>query len=523
MEIACHALECVADPEDRHAALYLSVTELGEHSLEDGIKALIDDDALDGPLLRSLQTVSEKMGTKTVDMIVMEVIDALELYDRIAVWPDAAQSRANLLRLQGEAHEFISSNREALACGGYHGSGIKTFLAWLKARMDSDDRQPDPRVLDEDAVQLTTWHRAKGREWPVVAVCGWETKVDPRLPDLRVNYQSFDDLGNILENTRIELSPRFAASETNDRFIEPLREDVETEAQRLIYVALTRAREKLILEWPSHLDGKDPVTYYSLLRDATGLALTEDGLTIGEQTFPCRIGQAGNSFPEGFDMETTGLSAPLPLVGRRAIEPRALPDNLIPEARTPSDHDGHEQLTVPGRIRRESYGPGLKIELGVTGVERGTLLHKCFEVLGTIKDRPDLLSRATGFEFSADQLDSIVTYVSAFEAWRAGCFPNAQVDHETPLIALDDAGTTVTGSIDLLVETEKGFWIIDHKSDHTEDLDAAFTFYLPQLLIYADAVAKARPDKKVLGVGINWISFGEVALLSICLQEEKKN
>ena len=515
VEIACHALEYVADPEDRHAALYLSVTEFGEHSLEDGIKALIDEGALGGPLLRSLQTVSEEMGTKTVDVIVAEVINALELYNRIANWPDAAQSRANLLRLQVEAHEFISSNREALVCGGFYGSGIKTFVAWLKTRMDSDDRQPDPRVLDEDAVQLTTWHKAKGREWPVVAVCGWETKVDPRLPDLRVDYQSFDDLGNILKNARIEFSPKFAASETNDRFAEPLQDDVEKEAERLIYVALTRAREKLILEWPSHLDNKIPVTYYSLLRDATGLALTGDGLAIGEKVFPCRIGQAGNSFPEEFHLNPAGLAAPLPLVGRRAIEPWTLPDNLTPEARTPSDHDGHGPLAVPGPVHHENYGPGLKIELGVTGVERGTLIHKCFEVLGTIQDRSDLLSRATGFQFSADQLDVIATSVSAFESWRAGYFPDAQVDHETPLIALDDAGTTVAGAIDLLIETDNGFWIIDHKSDRTEDLEGTFSFYLPQLLDYAEAVGKARPDKKMLGVGINWISFGEVALLSI--------
>jgi len=517
VEIACHALEYVSDPEDRHAALYMSVTEFGEHSLEGGIKGLIDDGALDGQLLRSLQAVTEKIGAKTVDTIVTEVIDALGLYDRIANWPDAAQSRANLLRLQGEAHEFMSSNREALACGGFHGTGLKTFLAWLKARMKIDDRQPDPRVLDEDAIQLTTWHRAKGREWSVVVVCNWETKVEPRLPDFSVNYQSFGDLSNILENARIEFSPKFAASKTNSQFEKPLRQEVETEALRLIYVALTRARERLILEWPSNLDGKDTVTYYSLLRDATGLALTGDGITVGDQTFSCRMGQAGNSFPDGFDMETTGLSAPLPLIGRRAIEPWTLPDDLTPEARAPSDHDKHEHLETPKNIRRESYGTGLKVELGVTGVERGTLIHKCFEVMGAIQDRPNLLSRATGFELSDDQRDEIVLTFSAFETWRAGYFQDAQVENEVPLIALDDTGTIVAGSIDLLVETEKGFWIIDHKSDRTEDLNVAFTFYLPQLLTYADAVDKARPDKKVLGVGINWISFGEISLLPSCL------
>ena len=72
-------------------------------------------------------------------------------------------------------------------------------------------------------------------------------------------------------------------------------------------------------------------------------------------------------------------------------------------------------------------------------------------------------------------------------------------------------GTTVAGSIDLLIETDKGFWIIDHNSDRTEDFDAIFSSYLLQLMDYANAVAKVRSDKKVLGVGINRVSFGDVA------------
>jgi hypothetical protein len=65
-----------------------------------------------------------------------------------------------------------------------------------------------------------------------------------------------------------------------------------------------------------------------------------------------------------------------------------------------------------------------------------------------------------------------------------------------------------------LVETAAGFWIIDHKSDQTENLALRFARYLPQLECYAEAITAARPDKPVLGVGINWLSSGSVSILT---------
>lgn len=34
----------------------------------------------------------------------------------------------------------------------------------------TDERTKRWRIIDNDAVELVTWHRSKGREWPVVAV-----------------------------------------------------------------------------------------------------------------------------------------------------------------------------------------------------------------------------------------------------------------------------------------------------------------------------------------------------------------
>jgi superfamily I DNA/RNA helicase len=100
----------------------------------------------------------------------------------------------------------MDANREALAHGGFHGSGVQTFLAWLAVAVErkEGDRQAVARVLDEDAIELATWHASKGREWPVVAVAGLDNTVKVRLPDLALGYASFEDLSRVLELARIE-------------------------------------------------------------------------------------------------------------------------------------------------------------------------------------------------------------------------------------------------------------------------------------------------------------------------------
>ncbi|NIR60130.1 MAG: UvrD-helicase domain-containing protein, partial [Gammaproteobacteria bacterium] len=131
VQIAWHAFTYLANPEDRHAALYLAVTELGSLELKDALAQLIEEGRIEEPLLERLDALGAGVSDSAVDGVIADTIAALKLFDVIASWPDAEQARANLLRLNGEAKEFMSANREALASGGFHGSGLPTFMAWL--------------------------------------------------------------------------------------------------------------------------------------------------------------------------------------------------------------------------------------------------------------------------------------------------------------------------------------------------------------------------------------------------------
>lgn len=510
VQIAWHALAYLANPADRHAALYLAVTELGSLTLQDGLRQLMDTGRIDDPLLWRLDTLAEGVAERTVYALVADTVAALGLFDIVARWPDADQARANLLRLPAEAAAFMDATREALAHGGFHGAGVQTFLAWLGAKVEDADEQPDPRVLDEDAIVLSTWHSAKGREWPLVAVCGLDRLVKARLPNVALGYPSFDDLSDLLAHARIAYAPAFAAPESNDRFLAELQPVAETEARRLLYVALTRARDTLLLEWPEYLSARNSTTYWSLLAGDCQLSLTENEVRVGDTVFSCRVTPGAASLPADLDLDAPIVEHELPVIGRRAIRPGTATGVLTPDSRTPSGLAHEPGAGELPALRLERYGPGLPEVADLSSASLGTFLHRCFEVLGA---RPDLLHRLpaiTGVAAAPEVLAQIAAAVQAFEAWLCERFRYDSVRREWPLLAVDDRGTVVSGTADLIVQTSAGVWVVDHKSDRVEDPRRAFIAYQPQLQAYAQALAtETRP---VAGIAIHWIRRGELVL-----------
>ena len=512
VQIAWHALAYLANPADRHAALYLAVTELGSLGLQDALGQLIEQGRIDEPLLASLDALAEDAAERTVYVLVVDMIRALGLFDVVARWPNGEQARANLLRFMAEAGEFMDANREALACGGYHGAGIQTFLSWLAARVEDKDgdQQPDPRVLDEDAIVLTTWHASKGREWPVVAVCGLDRTIRARLPRFALGYDSFEDLDGLLEHARIEYAPDFAAPETRDRFLEELQRAEETALRRLLYVALTRPRDKLVLEWPSYLAGRERTTAWSILAGEAGLELDRDVMRVGGRSFACSVVEGGTALPDGLDTASVPEEPALPFTGRRAIRPGAVAGGLTPDSRSPSRSEIEGRAGQAAGLLVESYGEGLAIDVGLTGAAYGSFIHRCFEVLGARPDLAGRLAQLTGVAVDTGAMQAITTAVGRFEDWLTRRFDVGSRLREWPLLVLDGQGSVVSGTADLIVETPEGLWVIDHKSDRVDDPAQAFGGYRPQLTAYARALS--AEGRTVLGVAINWVRRGEVVL-----------
>ncbi len=506
VQLLYYAFLYATDPNDRHAALYLSVTELGQESLEGAISHLVNDQELNDPVLERILPLHKDCLTRDIVSLSHELIQILDLFAEISTWPESVQERANILRFLAEAEEFTSTNPETLEAGGLYGFGPKTFLAWLVKRAENDNTLPKANVVERDAIQFSTWHRAKGREWPIVAVCGTFKEYDAKLPSLDIQYQDMTSLDTILKKAVIEFSPTFHASQTNEAFLEPLQNAAENNARRLLYVAMTRAKEQLIMERAGYQEEKEKNSYWNLLLADTGMVVKNKSVVIGKNKIKssCTVIEKDAADPEEIVSESQNT---LPRLGLRAIQqcpvPATTSETVCPSELQPAKPAGKRTVTT------SSYGKGLEIDLGKDPSETGIILHRCFEVLNDQEDRTHLLEGATGIPFTKKQKKTLQKAVSAFETWCRDTLGAVELHKEVPVTYQNADGILVSGFIDLLVETEDGYWIIDHKTHQPDDPDKEFWQYWPQLEAYRLGI-----EKEVLGMGVHWVGNGLVTILN---------
>lgn len=154
--------------------------------------------------------------------------------------PDGAQRQANLVELLGHARSYAA---EA-------GSDIGGFNAFIRAIEEQENDLDQPTVVPggaeggSDVVTVQTVHKSKGLEYAVVF-----------LPDLAKKFNLKDLSGNVLADRDTLLSPKAPHEAKGLLYPTPAwmlaksqqRPKLLAEELRVLYVAMTRAREHLIL------------------------------------------------------------------------------------------------------------------------------------------------------------------------------------------------------------------------------------------------------------------------------------
>ena len=154
-------------------------------------------------------------------------------------------------------------------------TGVGGLLKWL-----ADQRDPlTPRLeenqlrleSDENAVKIVTIHKSKGLEYPIVfCPFGWEDSLQTgrefAFHDVADDFQLTFDLG----------------SENRDQHLAQARNELLAENLRLLYVALTRAKQRCYLVW-GHINRADTSALAYLLHgsnDPSDVDLTQDRTLI---------------------------------------------------------------------------------------------------------------------------------------------------------------------------------------------------------------------------------------------------
>ena len=182
----------------------------------------------------------EKWRNDSAEMTISELIFHLycetDFYNYVGILPGGKLRRANLMLLFEKAAKYESTNNE----------GLFSFIKYIEKLQKNNFGFEQAAVVNENEnlVRIMTIHKSKGLEFPVVFLCGLGKKFNLRdsAKDLVMDY----DLGMGMRHVDLDNK---VISDTFGRYVigKKINREQISEEMRILYVAMTRAREKLYL------------------------------------------------------------------------------------------------------------------------------------------------------------------------------------------------------------------------------------------------------------------------------------
>ncbi|BDG01771.1 UvrD-helicase domain-containing protein [Anaeromyxobacter oryzae] len=425
-----------------------------------------------------------------VDALLARAVEALDLDAALLAGPDGERRAVNLDKALALAMRFAEDGGTAAA-----------FATHLRTQAARPPREPEAELEAADAVALLSVHQAKGLEWPVVFV-----------PDLGARARN-DGRRALLDGEGRLCSMLYAPA--REEFVETVavraardadRRSAAAESRRLLYVALTRARDHLVLSGEAS-NGAE--TWRGLVEAA--LAERPD-LARRVPVEDAATDAAGPPVDGTVRVEPAASEpAAAPVLARPPVVAalQVAVTDLAEYARCPRRHLYARVLGVP-EPRALAATPAADDPGRATA--RGTLAHAMLAEadLGAppLERRAQLAAAAArrGYDPGAAGVRKILAEVARFSESPGGralalAAREGRVDREVPfLLRLDGDGPPsvyLVGAVDALVRERRGegLTVVDYK--YATPRPGSAERYRLQLLAYVLAAARAHPGAKV--------------------------
>ena len=470
---------------------------------------------------RGFLDLLERLRRQAPDLRASELVETiLEELDLLAVCSamrDGERRRARLMELVELSERFEAT--------GYR--GLHRFVLWLR-QMAQRGQEPSLGAESASAVHVLSVHKSKGLEFPVVFLC-----------DLGRSFNKQDSRSSVLVHPELGLGPKVTDLTCRVEYPGLLRSAVArrlereglSEELRLLYVAMTRARERLYLTAVC----KDPEGLIEKSRAMADTPMAPALLARAQNALPWLIGAALADGQEHLKIrvrertEADEAARELPAVQpdpavlaelRRELafsypyrEAEALPSKVTAtglKGRAEPDEDARD--LSPKRRRPFRLPDFARADKPLTGAEKGTATHLVLQVMdfaraGSVETVTAEIRRLreAGFlsEREAQAVDAraIVGLFASPLGRRMLAAPVLRREFKFSLLC--DASdffpvapgeqVLLQGVVDCYLEEDGVITVIDYKTDRVRTRAEAIErakVYAPQLRAYARALRR---------------------------------
>ena len=183
--------------------------------------------------LEKWKSISQYM---PLDEFIWQIYLDTGYYQYVGLLPNGAMRQANLKTLFEKAKQYEKASFK----------GLFNFIQFIDKLKKQNGDLASAKLIgeNEDVIRIMSIHKSKGLEFPVVFLCNSHKKFN--MQDLNDNILLHQDIGfgpTIMDTTRkIKYS-----SIAKDAIKLKMKQETLSEEQRILYVALTRAKEKLYI------------------------------------------------------------------------------------------------------------------------------------------------------------------------------------------------------------------------------------------------------------------------------------